>query len=204
MQALEQELQSTKEYLQTTIEELETSNEELKSTNEELQSTNEELQSTNEELETSREELQSTNEELETVNAELQNKVEQLSDANNDLNNLLGATEVATLFLDNDINVKRFTPRAAEIFKLIAADDGRPIGDIVHNLQYDELVDDAKKVLENLGRVEKEVRTKEGNWFFMRILPYRTVDNAIDGVVVTFIDITRQKHLEQRLGEMEK
>jgi two-component system CheB/CheR fusion protein len=204
VQALEQELQSTKEYLQTTIEELETSNEELKSTNEELQSTNEELQSTNEELETSREELQSTNEELETVNTELQNKVEQLSDANNDLNNLLGATEVATLFLDNDINVKRFTPRAAEIFKLIGGDVGRPIGDIVHNLQYDELVDDAKKVLENLGRVEKEVRTKEGNWFFMRILPYRTVDNAIDGVVVTFIDITRQKRLEQRLGELEK
>jgi two-component system CheB/CheR fusion protein len=204
VQALEQELQSTKEYLQTTIEELETSNEELKSTNEELQSTNEELQSTNEELETSREELQSTNEELETVNTELQHKVEQLSDANNDLNNLLGCTEIATLFLDNDINIKRFTPRAAEIFKLIAGDVGRSISDIVNNLQYDELVDDAKEVLENLGRIEKEVRTKEGNWFFMRILPYRTVDNAIDGVVVTFIDITKQKRLEQRLTELEK
>jgi two-component system, chemotaxis family, CheB/CheR fusion protein len=198
---LEQELQSTKEYLQTTIEELETSNEELKSTNEELQSTNEELQSTNEELETSREELQSTNEELATVNAELQNKVEQLSDANNDLNNLLGCTEIATLFLDNDVKIKRFTPRASEIFKLISADVGRSIGDIVHNLEYDELVDDVQEVLKNLGKIEKEVRAKSGIWMTMRILPYRTVDNAIDGVVVTFIDITKQKILEQKLKE---
>jgi len=202
--ALEQELQSTKEYLRTTIEELETSNEELKSANEELQSTNEELQSTNEELETSREELQSTNEELETVNNELQNKVEQLSDANNDLNNLLGCTEIATLFLDNDIHVKRFTPGAAEIFKLINSDFGRPISDIVNNLKYDQLVDDAQEVLRNLGRVEKEVQTKEGKWFLMRILPYRTVENTIDGVVVTFIDITRQKQFEQELGGKEK
>jgi two-component system CheB/CheR fusion protein len=204
VQALEQELQSTKEYLQTTIEELETSNEELKSTNEELQSTNEELQSTNEELETSREELQSTNEELETVNTELQNKVEQLSEANNDLNNLLGCTDIATLFLDNDVRVKRFTPRAAEIFKLIPADVGRSISDIVHNLQYDELVNDTQDVLKNLGRIEKEIRAKNGNWFFMRILPYRTAENAIDGVVVTFVDISKQKRLEEQLKKMEK
>jgi two-component system CheB/CheR fusion protein len=199
--ALEQELQSTKEYLQTTIEELETSNEELKSTNEELQSTNEELQSTNEELETSREELQSTNEELETVNTELQHKVEQLSDANNDLNNLLGCTEIATVFLDNDIQVKRFTPRAADIFKLIAGDVGRPISDIVHNMLYDDLVSDAQEILRNLGRIEKEVKTKKGNWYLMRILPYRTVENAIDGVVVTFVDITKQKLAEEKLKE---
>lgn len=205
MAALEQELQSTKEYLQTTIEELETSNEELKSTNEELQSTNEELQSTNEELETSREELQSTNEELETVNTELQNKVEELSDANNDLNNLLGCTEIATLFLDNDINVKRFTPKAADIFKLINSDIGRPISDIVHNLIYEDLVTDAKEVLKNLGRIEKEVHSKTGEgWYMIRILPYRTLDNAIDGVVVTFIDITKQKQAEDLLKEAKK
>lgn len=188
--ALEQELQSTKEYLQTTIEELETSNEELKSTNEELQSTNEELQS--------------TNEELETVNTELQNKVEQLSDANNDLNNLLGCTEIATLFLDNDIHVKRFTPGAAEIFKLINSDVGRPISDIVNILIYEEMDKDVLNVLKNLGKVEKEVQTKTGNWFFMRILPYRTVENTIDGVVVTFIDITKQKTAEEKLGKLEK
>jgi two-component system CheB/CheR fusion protein len=200
---LEQELQSTKEYLQTTIEELETSNEELKSTNEELQSTNEELQSTNEELETSREELQSTNEELETVNTELQHKVEQLSDANNDLNNLLGCTEIATVFLDNDIHVKRFTPRAADIFKLIAGDVGRSISDIVHNLQYDDLDKDVQDVLRNLSRIEKEVQTKTGQWFIMKILPYRTIENAIDGVVITFIDITKQKKAEKELKKIQ-
>jgi len=197
--ALEQELQSTKEYLQTTIEELETSNEELKSTNEELQSTNEELQSTNEELETSREELQSTNEELETVNTELQNKVEQLSEANNDLNNLLGSTEIATIFLDNDIRIKRFTSKAAEIFKLIGTDVGRPISDIVHNLVYKDLLKDIQEILKNLGRIEKEVRSQNGRWYFMRILPYRTVENTIDGVVVTFVDITKQKNAEEKL-----
>jgi two-component system CheB/CheR fusion protein len=201
--ALEQELQSTKEYLQTTIEELETSNKELKSTNEELQSTNEELQSTNEELETSREQLQSTNEELETVNAELQNKVEQLSDANNDLNNLLGCTEIATLFLDNDVHVKRFTPRAADIFKLINTDIGRPISDVVHSLLYKDLVKDIEEVLRNLGRIEKEVKTKDGTWLMMRILPYRTMENTIEGAVVTFIDITRQKLLEEKLRKKE-
>jgi len=202
--ALERELQSTKEYLQTTIEELETSNEELKSTNEELQSTNEELQSTNEELETSREELQSTNEELETVNTELQSKVDQLSNANNDLNNLLGSTEIATIFLDNDIKIKRFTPKASEIFKLINTDMGRPISDIVHNLAYDNLLRDIDEILRNLGRIEKEVRSKTGQWYLMRILPYRTTENAIDGVIVTFVDISRQKKAEDKLKDREK
>jgi two-component system CheB/CheR fusion protein len=191
--ALEQELQSTKEYLQTTMEEMETSNEELKSTNEELQSTNEELQSTNEELETSREELQSTNEELETVNAELQHKVEQLSGANNDLNNLLGSTEIGTIFLDNELGIKRFTPTMTDLFKLISTDIGRPISDIVHNLKYDTFVDDVKHVLRHLGCIEKEVQTANNQWLFLRIMPYRTLENAIDGVVVTFADITRQK-----------
>jgi two-component system CheB/CheR fusion protein len=202
--ALEQELQSTKEYLQSTVEELETSNEEMKSTNEELQSTNEELQSTNEELETSREELQSTNEELETVNNELQTKVEQLSESNNDLNNLFGSTEVATVFLDNNIHIKRFTIGAADIFKLINTDVGRPISDITHNLLYDDLLKDIHEILTNLGRVEKEVRSQSGRWYFMRILPYRTTDNAIDGVVVTFVDITKQRQAEEKLGEKNK
>ena len=194
--ALEQELQSTREYLQTAIEELETSNEELKSTNEELQSTNEELQSTNEELETSREELQSTNEELETVNAELQNKVNELSGVNNDLSNILASTEIATIFLDNDLCIKRFTPAMKKIFSLIDSDIGRPISNIVNQLKYDNLHEDVKQVLSRLGSVEKELPDKEGRWFFMKIIPYRTLENSIDGVVVIFLDITAQKQAQ--------
>jgi two-component system CheB/CheR fusion protein len=201
IEALEHELQSTKEHLHTTIEELETSNEELKSTNEELQSTNEELQSTNEELETSREELQSANEELETVNSELRDKFEALTDANNDLNNLLGSTDVATLFLDDSLNIRRFTAKARELFKLIVTDVGRPITDVATTLEYDNVVDDIKHVLANLGRVEKEVRSKDGRWFILRILPYRTADNVIDGVVVTFPEITEQKRSQTQAKE---
>ena len=145
--ALEQELQATKEYLQTTVEQLETSNEELKSTNEELQSTNEELQSTNEELETSREELQSTNEELTTVNSELQGKVEELSDVNSDFSNILTSARVGTIFLDTELNIKRFTPSMKQFFKLIGSDVGRSIGDIVHNLKYENLSEDINNVL---------------------------------------------------------
>ena len=199
--SLEQELQSTKEYLQTTIEELETSNEELKSTNEELQSTNEELQSTNEELGTSKEELQSTNEELETVNAELQSKVDQLSTANNDLNNLLCSTDIGTLFLDTRLRVKRFTPAAAEVFNLIRSDVGRPISDITTKLQLDDLCKDAADVLSTLRQKEAELQTDDGRWYSERILPYRTTDNVIDGVVVTFIDITRLKTAERAAQE---
>jgi len=193
---LEKELQSAREYLQTTVEELETSNEELRSTNEELQSTNEELQSTNEELETSREELQSTNEELETVNAELQKKVDELSDAYDDLSNLLASTELGTIFLDNNLNIKRFTPAAKRIFKLIDTDIGRPIGDIVNTLEYEGLLEDVREVLTNLGRRDLELRTADGHWYQARILPYRTLENAIDGVVVTFVDITSQKEAQ--------
>ena len=152
---LEQELQSTKEYLQTTIEELETSNEELKSSNEELQSTNEELQSTNEELDTSREELQSTNEELRTVNSEHQQKIDELSKAYDDLNNLLAATEVATLFLDQDLRIRRFTPAARKLFRLIDRDVGRPLEDIASSLRYDKLLADIHSVIETLTRVEQ-------------------------------------------------
>lgn len=194
--ALEQELLSMKEYLQTTIEELETSNEELKSTNEELQSTNEELQSTNEELETSREELQSTNEELGTVNAELQNKVNELTATSNDLNNILGSTDIATVFLDNDLCIKRFTPAAKELFSFIDSDTGRPIRHIVHQLKYDDLLKDTEHVLTKLEAVEKELQDSNGHWFLMKILPYRTLDNTIEGVVVTFFNMTSQKQAQ--------
>ncbi len=191
--SLEQELQTTKEYLQTTNEKLETSNEELKSTNEELQSVNEELQSTNEELETSKEELQSTNEELVTVNAELQKKVEALSHANNDMNNLLTSTEIGTLFLDTTLCIKRFTPTVTQIFNLIQTDIGRPMSDIKSNIVDEHLGERARKVLDTLVREEIEIQDKTGNWYSMRIMPYRTVENVIDGVVVTFLDINHIK-----------
>lgn len=187
----------TKEYLQTTIEELETSNEELKSTNEELQSTNEELQSTNEELETSKEELHSTNEELQTVNAELQYKLDELSETNDDLSNLLSSTEIGTIFLDNDLRIKRFTPAAAGIFNLIKGDVNRPISDITSKLIYEDLCKDAEEVLDTLNRKKMEVPTRDGQWHTMTIIPYRTLDNVIDGVVLTFVDITERRHLRR-------
>ncbi len=191
--SLEQELASAKEYLQTTIEELETANEELKSTNEELQSSNEELQSTNEELETAKEEQQSVNEELVTVNSELQLKIEELSKVNDDMNNLLASTQIGTIFLDTEMNVQRFTPAVAEIINLIQTDVGRPLAHIVSNLHYDSIVKDARHVLETLVPKALEVRTKDGRWFLMRMQPYRTTENVIDGVVVTFVEITLQK-----------
>jgi two-component system CheB/CheR fusion protein len=191
--ALEQELKSAREYLQTTIEELETSNEELQSTNEELQSSNEELQSSNEELETSKEEMQSTNEELETVNAELQSKVDELSRANDDLDNLLSSTNLATIFLDTELRIKRFTPAATGIFNLIKTDVNRPISDITAKLVDENLRKDAGEVLGTLGHKEAEVQTTDGSWFTMRILPYRTLENMIDGVVITFAGISELK-----------
>ncbi len=202
--SLEHELESTKENLQTTIEEMETSNEELKSSNEELQSVNEELQSTNEELETSKEELQSTNEELVTVNTELQNKVNELSQMNNDINNLLGSTDIGTIFLDARLNIKRFTPATTKIFNLIQTDLDRPISDITAKIRYDNLEKDAKKVLDTLVIQEAEVKGHTGSWFSMRIAPYRTIENVIDGVVITFVDITRIKQTEEALRESEK
>jgi two-component system CheB/CheR fusion protein len=190
---LEQELVSIKEYLQTTIEELETSNEELKSTNEEMQSANEELQSTNEELETSKEELQSVNEDLMTVNSELQDKIEDLSQANNDISNLLANTNIATIFLDSNFNILRFTPAVSDIINLISSDIGRPLEHIVSNLDYGKLLEDAELVLRNLVLREVEVHSKNGKSFWMRVMPYRTLENVIGGVVITFVDITQQK-----------
>ncbi len=200
---LEQELRSKEEYLQAALEEMQTSNEELKSTNEEMQSVNEELQATNEELETSKEELQSVNEELSTVNAELQNKVAELSRANNDMNNLLAGTGVGTLFVDNRLCISRFTPATTQVINLIQADIGRPVGHIVSNLVgYDRLVEDVRDVLETLVPMETELQTKAGTWFLMRIRPYRTLENTIEGAVLTFLDITElRKAREARPSE---
>lgn len=194
-----EELQQTREDTQTLREEMQTSQEELTSTNEELQSTNEELQSTNEELTTSKEEMQSLNEELQTVNAELQSKLEDLSNVSNDMKNLLNSTEIATVFLDNRLHVRRFTERATHLFKLIAGDVGRPLSDIVTSMDYPDLQRDAQEVLRTLVFSEKQIATHNGKWFRVRIMPYRTQDNVIDGVVITFLDITEYKLLEAAL-----
>jgi two-component system CheB/CheR fusion protein len=190
---MEEELKHTRESLQTTIEELETSNEELKSTNEELQSTNEELQSTNEELETSREELQSVNEELLTVNAEHQAKIDELSIVNDDIKNLLNSTNVATVLLDNNLCIRRYTMSANKILNIIESDIGRPLRHITSNLTYDNLLQDAEEVLDTLVPKEMEVQTEEGHWYNLRISPFRTTENAIGGLVLTFTDINNVK-----------
>jgi two-component system CheB/CheR fusion protein len=196
---LEQELLQVRGESRATHEEMQTSQEELRSANEELQSTNEEMQSTNEELTTSKEEMQSMNEELQTVNTELQIKVDELSHASNDMKNLLDSTDIATLFLDKELNVRRFTPQATKIIKLIPGDAGRPITDLVSDLQYPELADDARAVLQKLAPVEKSISTQDGRWFTVRIMPYRTMDDRIDGVVITFANITVAKTLEGKL-----
>lgn len=196
---LEQEVKQLREAVQSSHEEMQTSQEELKSANEELQSTNEELQSTNEELTTSKEELQSLNEELQTVNAELQAKVDELSRANNDMKNLLNSTDIATLFLDDALRVRRFTTQAAKLIKLIPGDVGRPITDIASDLLYPELAEDVAEVLRTLVFVEKPVTCRDQRWFTARIMPYRTLENRIDGVVVTFLDITGSKAQEAEL-----
>lgn len=196
---LERELQSARESHQTTIEELESSNEELKSTNEELQSSNEELQSTNEELESSKEELQSLNEELQTVNAELRSKVEELSAAHDDMRNLLNSTEIATIFVDNDLRVRRFTSEATYIVNLIQTDIGRPLRHVVTNIAYTDMITDLVEVLKTLAPKEVEVQTNRGEWFKMRIMPYRTIDNRIDGAVLTFHVIDAQKKSQEVL-----
>ena len=200
-EALLQELHQTREALQVTHEEMQTTVEELKSSNEELQSTNEELQSTNEELTTSKEELQSLNEELQTVNAELQSKVDDLTWVRNDMANLLNSTEIATVFLDNEMNLRRFTNYATKLFKLIPGDIGRPLSDLATDLDYPQLKADAMAVLGTLIFKESQAATHDGRWFRVRIMPYRTLDNMIDGVVITFTDITVIKQLEAQLRE---
>lgn len=201
---LEDELNTTKQQLQTIIEELETSNEELKSTNEELQSSNEELQSTNEELQTSKEELQSINEELITVNSELEIKIKELSLVNNDLANLIASTETATIFLDMNLKIKRFTPYCTRIFNLVESDIARPIYHITHKLKYDSLIEDVYKVKENLIPIQLDVEDKNNSWYSLRIFPYQTLDNEVDGVVINFFDITKRKKIAQKLEKSEK
>ncbi len=200
---MEKELQDTREEMQSTLEEMQTSQEELKSSNEELQSTNEELQSTNEELTTSKEEMQSLNEELQTVNAELQSKVDDFSRVNNDMKNLLNSTDIATLFLDKELNIRRFTNQATKIFKLIKSDIGRPFTDQVSDLIYPELASDAIEVLRNLVFIQKQIPTRNGRWFFIRIMPYRTLDDRIEGLVITFVNISDLKQTEVKLYETE-
>ncbi|MFN2107243.1 MAG: chemotaxis protein CheB [Candidatus Promineifilaceae bacterium] len=196
---LEQALKLAHAELLTSRNEMQTQQEELKSTNEELQSTNEELQSTNEELTTSKEELQSLNEELQTLNSELQSKVDELSLANSDMQNLLNSTDIATVFLDDQLHVRRFTEQATEIFKLIPGDVGRPLSDLVSDLDYSGLQEDALEVMRTLAFSEKQIATHDGRWFSVRIMPYRTLQNVIDGVVITFTNITTAKTLEAKL-----
>lgn len=196
---LEQALLLKHQEVQKLREEMQSSQEELKSANEELQSTNEELQSANEELTTSKEEMQSLNEELQTVNVELQSKVDELSSANNDMKNLLNSTDIATIFLDSALHVRRFTTQATRLFKLIPGDLGRPLSDIVTDLHYPALLDDATEVLNTLVFSEREVATGDGRWFQVKIMPYRTLENVIDGVVITFNEISRAKQLEAEL-----
>ncbi|MDP3699899.1 MAG: chemotaxis protein CheB [Hylemonella sp.] len=200
--ALQQELRAKEEYLQAANDELESSNDELRSANEEMQSVNEELQSTNEELETSKEELQSVNEELATVNTELQTKVFDLSRANNDMNNLMAGTGIGTVFLDHDLRILRYTPATNAIINLIPGDVGRPIAHVVSNLsKYDNLVADVQAVLDTLVPREVDVQSRAGAWYTMRILPYRTLDNVIEGAVLTFIDITEVVRTRESLRE---
>jgi two-component system, chemotaxis family, CheB/CheR fusion protein len=200
---LEAELRVSKERLQTITEELESSNEELKSGNEELQSMNEELQSTNEELETSKEELQSINEELQTVNAELNARVTELSRANNDMANLLESTQIATVFLDRTLVVKGFTPAAKDVFRLVESDTGRPITHVRARFECDTFQEDAERVLRTLATIERRVDSNENDTrYIMRILPYRTTENVISGVVITFTDITRISAAEERIEQL--
>jgi two-component system CheB/CheR fusion protein len=196
---LEAELQKTRESHQATVEELESANEELKSTNEELQSANEELQSTNEEHESSKEELQALNEELHTTNTELEHKINELQAVNDDIRNLFNSAEIASVFVDNELKVRRFTEQAKRIINLIDFDVGRPLSHLVTNLAYDDLIEDVKEVPKTLETKEREVETEDGTWYKMRIIPYRTVDNRIDGAILTFFSIHEQKMAQKRI-----
>ena len=196
---LERELNFMKESLRETIEELETSNEKLKTSNEMVQSINEELQSANEEMETSKEELQSMNEELVTVNSELQTKIEELSETNNDINNLLSSTEIGTIFLDKHLHIKRFTPATTRVINLIETDIGRPLDHISTEILYEDLVKDIKDVLKTLTPKEREINIPGNKWYLVRILPYRTANNIIDGAIIALIDITELKRAHEEI-----
>ena len=199
---LKEELELTQQQQRTMRQESEAANEELRASNEELQSLNEEYRSTSEELETSKEELQSINEELQTVNSELKSKLELISRANSDLQNLLAATDFGTLFLDSSLNIKRFTEPVRDLFSITVSDEGRPITDFAHQLEYDGLVKDAGAVIAHLTPLRREVRSRKGRWYDLRMRPYRTMDDKIDGVVITFVDITDRKLMEEHLKSL--
>ncbi|MGB8507120.1 MAG: PAS domain-containing protein, partial [Pyrinomonadaceae bacterium] len=197
MRLLEEELQGSKEQQQTTIEQYETQTEELKASNEEMQAMNEELRSATEELETGKEELQSVNEEIQTINAELKNKIVELATANSDLQNLITSTDLATIFVDRDLTIKFFTPCAQDLFSLIASDVGRSLSDITHKLEYDNLLQDVGRVLDDSHKMEHEVASREGRWYVAELIPYRAAAaDKTDGVILTFIDFTRRKQAE--------
>jgi two-component system CheB/CheR fusion protein len=197
--AMATELERSREEIQALRQEMQASNEDLQAANEALQSVNEELQSTNEELTTTKEEAQSMNEELQTINGELQAKLDDLALAQSDMHNLLNSTDIATLFLDNDLNVRRFTEKTSSIFHLREGDIGRPLTDLANTLQYPDLDRDARETLRTLTSSEKQTPTTDGRWFSVRIMPYRTLSNMIQGAVLTFVDITVAKELEHRL-----
>jgi len=197
--AIGAELMQSQEEIKSLREAMRASEEERQAAIEELQSTNEELQSANEELTTSKEEGQSMNEELQTINTELQSKLDDLALAQSDMQNLLNSTDIATLFLDKDLNVRRFTDQIKRIINLREADIGRPLSDLTTTLNYPELHGDAQNTLRTLVFSEKEISTTDAHWFKVRIMPYRTVANVIQGAVITFVDITAAKQLESRL-----
>ncbi|WLI09025.1 chemotaxis protein CheB [Pseudomonas sp. FP597] len=203
MSALERELQRTKLHLQDTIEQAEVSSEELKASNEEMQAINEELRSATEELETSKEELQSINEELLTVNYELKTKVEETDKVNDYLANLIASTDIATVFVDRNMRIRWFTPRATDLFSMLPVDTGRSLMDITHRLDYPQMTEDATTVFESLSMIEREISSKDARWYIARLLPYRSSEDHIDGTVLTFIDITKRRQAEEelRLGE---
>jgi two-component system CheB/CheR fusion protein len=201
---LTEELELSQSRLRTVREESEAANEELRATSEELQSINEEYRSTSEELETSKEELQSINEELQTVNSELKLKLEAISRAHSDLQNLMAATDFGTLFLDSGLRIKRFTERVTELFSITPNDEGRPITDFAYQLEYDDLIRDARNVLSNLAPIRREVHSRGGRWYDVRMRPYRTVEDKIDGVVITFVDMTEWRQVEEALRESER
>ena len=190
---------TAREEAQALREEMRASQEELQASNEELQSTNEELQSTNEELTSSKEEMQSMNEELQAVNAELQTKLDDLALAQSDMRNLLNSTDIATLFLDNDLNVRRYTEKARKIISLRDSDVGRPLSDLTSQLEYPDMEEDVREMLRTMVVSERQIHSREGQWYAVRVMPYRTLDNVIQGAVITFVDITAAKELESRL-----
>ncbi len=198
---LEEELRRTREQLESTSVAHDRTVEELRATNDEMHSVNEEQRAASEELETSREEIQSINEELTTINQEHQNTIEELRRTNADLRNLIESTEIGTIFLDREMRIRRFTPAVEALFNFVEADRGRPLAHITHRLRYDALADDAQSVLDSLERIEHEVSSETGEWYVVRISPYRAPDDSVDGAVLTFFDITAQKRVEEALRE---